>query len=160
MQHQPDVTNTHKEKEHLYNTPVTSPPPMKTFYTSSRGGVVPYATTTLVDGQNLLNQQRSAESAFRPIKPEDYIQQTPGSTHPLVSGSSDSCAKHELNTSDSSNHTNHGNNTPDIPLQLYSGIFIIIMIFRNLTLSCLNFPLSSSSTTSRKLLSQFSTCSG
>ena len=29
-----------------------------------------------------------------------------------------------------------------------------------LTLSCLNFPLSSSSTTSRELLSQFSTCSG
>ena len=33
-------------------------------------------------------------------------------------------------------------------------------IITNLTLSSLNVPLSSSSTTSRKLLSQFSTCSG
>lgn len=47
-------------KENLYNTPSIQTPPMKTFYNKSTVG--PYATTTLIAGNNMLNK---ADSAFR-----------------------------------------------------------------------------------------------
>ena len=45
-------------------------------------------------------------------------------------------------------------------IHVYLHVFNLSYIYDILTLSSLNLPLSSSSTTSRKLLSQFSTCSG
>ena len=44
--------------------------------------------------------------------------------------------------------------------KITSGPYLNIFLRWVLTLSSLNLPLSASSTTSRKLLSQFSTCSG
>ena len=66
----PDVANVNRYqppqrkddmKENLYNTPNVQTPPMKTFYNKSTVG--PYATTTLIVGNNMLN--KNDNSAFR-----------------------------------------------------------------------------------------------
>ena len=66
----PDVANVNRHqppqrkddiKENLYNTPNVQTPPMKTFYNKSTVG--PYATTTLIAGNNMLN--KNDNSAFR-----------------------------------------------------------------------------------------------
>ena len=66
----PDVANVNRYqppqrkddmKENLYNTPNVQTPPMKTFYNKSTVG--PYATTTLIAGNNMLN--KNDNSAFR-----------------------------------------------------------------------------------------------
>ncbi len=65
----PDVANVTRGapppkdefKENLYNTPNVSTPPMKTFYNKATVG--PYATTTLITGNNMLS--KTDNSAFR-----------------------------------------------------------------------------------------------
>lgn len=99
---QPDLTNMLDQNEmkdqNLYNRISMNVPQMKTFYQKPNPvpAVAPYATTTLINTSNLLGKPlQGSQSAFRPIN-QGYI-------HHGGSGSSDSCLKPDMGSSDTDN---------------------------------------------------------
>ncbi|XP_074652332.1 roundabout homolog 2-like isoform X2 [Tubulanus polymorphus] len=99
---QPDITNildkrmNQNMEDNMYNQNCGTLTHMKTFYNKNNAilpPVAPYATTTLVNSNNIINKQNSG-SAFTPIQ-KGYIQQK--------SNSSDSCVKQDMGDSNSDN---------------------------------------------------------